>query len=174
MFNFRVHASTNIDTNEAVKYDAFDKNLPPRPLLETRKPQILIVDDDIETVAPLNIIFHELGCNTNLAFDGVEAAIQASRCLYDLIVLDWRMPGFSGGESIQRAQQRILENMKMDHRFDRKKIPVITYTAQYLDDIKIPQCSSFYFIDHWKKPIRFGDLSLKAAQVVTNIKNKKY
>lgn len=68
--------------------------------------RILIVDDEADTCANLSDIFGDLGFHVDTAGDGF-AALQLveSQPLYDIVLLDLRMPGMDGLELYQRIKQ---------------------------------------------------------------------
>src|SRR5579863_2232894 len=51
-------------------------------------PQALIVDDDVESIQPLQIVLHNYGFETTLAFDGGEAFDEISKKAFDIVFLD--------------------------------------------------------------------------------------
>lgn len=58
--------------------------------------RILIVDDDPDIRANLGDILSDLGHYTDTAADGDSALRLADRQVYDVAVLDYRMPGMNG------------------------------------------------------------------------------
>ena len=67
--------------------------------------RILIVDDERTTRLSLSEIFTLRGANTTTAADGNEAVAQIQQTTFDLIILDIKMPGFSGLQVLEYAQQ---------------------------------------------------------------------
>jgi len=59
---------------------------------------ILLVDDDVDSLWLLQLALEGHGHHVILAEDGEAALYKASRCLPDLIVTDWNMPGTDGVE----------------------------------------------------------------------------
>lgn len=68
------------------------------PQFTGRPCRLLIVDDEADLRMLLRTIFNDLGWRVDEAVDGCEALkkLQAER--YDLVLLDHRMPGLTGGE----------------------------------------------------------------------------
>ncbi len=134
-------------------------------------PRVLLVDDEVSLIRPLNMIFHELNCNTLLAFDGQAFVERALRDKFDLIILDWSMPDLTGGEALNKIQA--LLSVKKHSQIKNFCIPVVIYSAMSLEKLSLPNCRNFQFVDHWKKPIKYRDLVTKTLRVMSelNIKN---
>ncbi|MGF6242771.1 CheY-like chemotaxis protein [Paraburkholderia sp. GAS38] len=65
---------------------------------------ILLVDDEIDSLWLFKLVLEERGHHVIVAEDGKTALAKASRCLPDLIVTDWNMPGTDGVELCQRLK----------------------------------------------------------------------
>ncbi|HEY1996434.1 response regulator [Paraburkholderia sp.] len=59
---------------------------------------ILLVDDELDSLWLFQLALEGRGYHVILAEDGKSALEKASRCLPDLIVTDWNMPGTDGVE----------------------------------------------------------------------------
>jgi CheY-like chemotaxis protein len=57
---------------------------------------ILLVDDEVDSLWLLQIILEARGYHILMAEGGEAALDKAGRCLPDLIVTDWNMPGMDG------------------------------------------------------------------------------
>jgi len=77
--------------------------------------QVLVVDDDQNTVKYLSVLLGEHGYETVSACDGAEGLEQIKRAKPDLIVLDVMMPKKSGFV--------LLKQLKRDERY--KDLPVL-------------------------------------------------
>lgn len=80
--------------------------------------RILIVDDDEAVRSLLRLTLPKEGFELVEASDGAEALASVAERVPDLILLDWRMPGRSGGEVLLELRQRHSE------------LPVIVLTAE--------------------------------------------
>jgi DNA-binding response OmpR family regulator len=58
--------------------------------------KVLIVEDDARVASFLSRVLAEEGFATDLCADGSDALQQAQTGLYDLVVLDWMLPGLDG------------------------------------------------------------------------------
>lgn len=79
-----------------------------RILEDTR---ILVVDDNASSREILQELLESFGCHVSLAASGEESIddiIESykSNCRYDLVLMDWKMPGKNGLETIRHLQSR--------------------------------------------------------------------
>ena len=86
--------------------------------------RILIVDDDVEMAHIMQETLHQRNYQTVLAHDGIQAIEQAKREKPDLILLDVRMPFFSGLWFCDVFKQRPETN----------HIPIVMVSAMTDDD----------------------------------------
>jgi two-component system, OmpR family, manganese sensing response regulator len=68
--------------------------------------RILLVDDEAEMADPLRLMLKREGYSVDVAYDGDRGTAMATDTPYDLLILDWMMPGKSGIDicrSLRRA-----------------------------------------------------------------------
>lgn len=92
--------------------------------------RILLVDDEIELTEPLSRLLQRQGYQVEIADDGEKGCEMALSGHYDLLILDWMLPGKSGLEICQAVRS---------HRDARERspqsTPVLFLTAKdTLDD----------------------------------------
>ena len=112
---------------------------------------ILIVEDNKSNQMLMDILLDELGLNSVIVNDGVEAVdmMKAKGAEYDLILMDENMPNMNGIEATKII--RTLENVK--------NIPIIAVTANAIkgDREKFLEAG---MDDYLSKPINATDLEL--------------
>jgi two-component system, OmpR family, manganese sensing response regulator len=85
--------------------------------------QILLVDDEVELADPLSRLLTREGYNVDAAYDGTSGSDLANSRSYDLLILDWMLPGKTGLEICQELRRQ------------GKTTPVLFLTAKdTLDD----------------------------------------
>jgi OmpR-family two-component system manganese-sensing response regulator len=85
--------------------------------------QILVVDDEVELTDPLSRLLTHEGYNVNTAYNGIDGYELVQTGSYDLLILDWLLPGKTGLEICQELRRR------------GKNTPVLFLTAKdTLDD----------------------------------------
>ncbi|MFH1458538.1 MAG: response regulator [Candidatus Omnitrophota bacterium] len=123
--------------------------------------KILYADDDVEIQGLIKDILNKEGYDITIAKDGQEALNLAKSEKFDLIILDFLMPGLTGNE--------VCAGLKKDT--ETKHIPVIMVTAYSNEKEKALAAGAVDFIN---KPIEKTDLLLRIRSVmkVRHIKNE--
>lgn len=111
-------------------------------LKETKKPLVLIADDDPEILSYLEICLKEKKCDVVSAEDGEMALKELKKHKFDLIILDVKMPNKNGIE--------VCQVIKSDE--NTKHIPVIMLTSS--DDWRIMmECYEAGADEFLRKPV---------------------
>ncbi len=85
--------------------------------------KILLVDDEIELTDPLSRVLNREGYSVDAAYEGTSGSCLAELGSYDLLILDWMLPGKTGLEICQEVRRQ------------GKTTPVLFLTAKdTLDD----------------------------------------
>ncbi|HYW19340.1 MAG TPA: two-component system response regulator RppA [Nodularia sp. (in: cyanobacteria)] len=85
--------------------------------------RILLVDDEVELTDPLSRVLKREGYSVDMAYDGATGSDFAAVGTYDLLILDWMLPGKTGLEICQELRRQ------------GKATPVLFLTAKdTLDD----------------------------------------
>ncbi|HEY7750695.1 MAG TPA: response regulator, partial [Ignavibacteriaceae bacterium] len=123
--------------------------------------EVLIVDDDADTLFTINEIVQACGCKTILAKNGQECLNVLQTKTPDLILLDIMMPVMDGFQTIKRirADKRLAE------------IPVLAVTARAMKDDK-DIILKHGFNDYIPKPVNSSIISFKIEQQIAHLKNR--
>ena len=68
--------------------------------------RILLVDDEVELTEPLSRLLQRQGYSVDVAANGNDGGTMAAMGRYDLLILDWMLPGCSGLEICQQVRSR--------------------------------------------------------------------
>jgi OmpR-family two-component system manganese-sensing response regulator len=68
--------------------------------------KILLVDDEVELAEPLSRLLSREGYDVDVATNGDLGSTLASQGGYDLLILDWMLPGLSGLEICRQVRSR--------------------------------------------------------------------
>ena len=68
--------------------------------------RILLVDDEAELAEPLRRVLTRQGYQVDIATDGQVGSQLAADATYDLLILDWMLPHYSGLEICQQVRSR--------------------------------------------------------------------
>nr|WP_245587465.1 two-component system response regulator RppA [Cylindrospermum stagnale] len=92
-------------------------------MFTTSSMRILLVDDEVELTDPLSRVLTREGYSVDAAYDGTSGSNLAQAGSYDLLILDWMLPGKTGLEICQELRRQ------------GKTTPVLFLTAKdTLDD----------------------------------------
>lgn len=117
--------------------------------------KILIVDDDVEMTGIMSDILKQDNYEIVLAHDGVQAIEKSKNEKIDLILLDIRMPFFSGFWFCDAFKQRP----------ETKDIPVVIVSG-LLDDQNVRKAYDAGASGHLKKPFQAEELSAIVRQTL--------
>lgn len=67
--------------------------------------RILLVDDEVELTIPLSRVLSREGYGVDVAYDGASGSRLAAVGVYDLLILDWMLPQFSGLEICKQLRR---------------------------------------------------------------------
>ena len=87
--------------------------------------KILIVEDEVKITQALNFLFNKQKIDVDIANDGEEGLILASKDIYDVIVLDIMLPGVDGIQILKSIRKSGI------------KTPVIMLTAKDTVDDRV-------------------------------------
>ena len=83
-------------------------------------PRVLVIEDDAAIVELLRYNLEAEGLRPTIATTGEEAEVQVAEDRFDLIVLDWMLPGLSGIELCRRLRRREAT----------RNVPILMLTAR--------------------------------------------
>jgi two-component system, OmpR family, phosphate regulon response regulator PhoB len=83
-------------------------------------PRVLLVEDDAAIVEVVRYNLEAGGLRCSVADTGEEAELQVAEDRFDLIVLDWMLPGLSGIELCRQLRRRA----------DLREVPILMLTAR--------------------------------------------
>lgn len=114
-------------------------------LLQTRDVHILVVDDNEVNLMIAQSVLKQFDAKVDTASSGAAAVkiIADSPILYDLVVLDYVMPGMDGLETARRI--RALAP-------DKARVAIVAYTANHPEDI-LPMLEEVHVSDVLVKPL---------------------
>lgn len=92
--------------------------------------QVLVVDNEVEICTSIIEVMSETGVNMQFALDGFSAIKMVERTHkagkdFDLVLLDWKMPGIDGVETARKIRKIVPEN-----------VPIMILTAYDWEEIE--------------------------------------
>ena len=120
--------------------------------MDSEKPYILVVDDDDRLRKLLSKFLSENGFAVSTACDAVEARAKLQSIEFDLIVLDWMMPGETGVEMARAIRQT-------------RQTPILMLTAKGETEDRIEGLEAGVD-DYLTKPFEPRELVLRAHSIL--------
>lgn len=102
-------------------------------------PKVLIIDDQISSIRPVDYILNQVGCTSEHCTSGPESAELIAFGDFDLVVLDWVMP-FWNGEQVLKKTDEVMHASGVS-----KQIPFLIYTSLDLYKLQIPNTSHLIY-----------------------------
>jgi len=105
--------------------------------------RVLVVEDNPVNQMVAKGLLEKLGCNVELAADGIEALEKIAHYSYDLIFMDCNMPLMDGFECTINIRQQELTG---------PRVPIVAMTANTMVE-SMEQCKKVGMDDYIAKPI---------------------
>ena len=122
----------------------------------SKKPVILIADDDPEILTMLGIRLSKKGYQVLEAVDGNQTLNLAHKHHPDLVLLDVMMPGKNGWE--------VAKELRADTECSNLGIVMLTAIGEKVNEMTSPLYGADAYVD---KPFDFSDLEKKIKDVLT-------
>lgn len=122
--------------------------------------EVLIVDDDPDTLFTLNEMVQSVNCKTHLARNGIECLKMLENIKPDLILLDIMMPEMDGFQT--------LKNIRANSKFDDLVIFAVTAKAMAGDKEIILKHG---FNDYIPKPVNSSIITAKIEQFISKLRS---
>lgn len=116
---------------------------------------MLVAEDNATNQRVIRLLLERLGCQVDIAANGVEALASAGQVPYDLIFMDCQMPEMDGIEATRMIRQA-------EQAWGRRN-RVVALTASTLAGEK-ELCLAAGMDDFLPKPVRMADLARVLAE----------
>jgi signal transduction histidine kinase/ActR/RegA family two-component response regulator len=130
---------------------------PDAPPAAPRPPRVLVVDDHPVNREVARIMLQALGCEVIEACDGHEAVQTAAAHVFDLVLMDVRMPRMDGLEATRRV--RALPG-------GPGAVPIVAMTADAMPE-DVARCLAAGMNAHLAKPVSQAGLSAVVSRALT-------
>ncbi len=125
----------------------------------------LVVDDDADMA---RFITHQLKreeCRVESCTDGYDALERLVSKNYDLVIMDWSLPGISGGEVLRKTDEFIDMDPLISEKWGVDKKPVVIVSGHDINKLHFPLVEKFKIVDFWSKQIGPATLVSKIRNV---------
>ena len=117
-------------------------------VIEGDPPRVLLVEDNRVNQKVALVMLEKLGCQVNVAGDGLEALDMLAGKDFDVVLMDCQMPDMDGFEATRRLRQREAGGDRM---------PVVALTASAMQGDR-ERCLDAGMDDYICKPVQQKDL----------------
>lgn len=100
--------------------------------------RVLVVDDEPAHREVMSYLLNGLGCEVVHSANGLQSLQQILNNHFDFVVMDWRMPEWSGGQTLERCDL-MLERVQPG----APVTPVLIYSGQAMNLMQLPMCKHF-------------------------------
>jgi len=113
------------------------------------RPKVLIVEDNPTDVIGPFVLTKQLGLDVALAFNGEQALELLKTTHFDLMILDWGLPGLSGLQVLDRAGAGRRRGI----------LKVIVHSGSDLELSSFARGDRYCIVDFWRKPFSMIDMA---------------
>ena len=121
---------------------------PPQPPGALSALRILVAEDNPTNQRVLQLILTQIGCESDLAADGLKVMAAVSQRVYDVILMDMQMPGLDGLETTRL----IRDNLPAE-----RQPRIVALTANVMQGDR-ERCLAAGMDDYLSKPVRNPEL----------------
>lgn len=131
--------------------------------------RILIVDDDIDLSEAMRYLFLSIfgAKQIDVAHDPCDAMNQLIQKPYDLVALDWNLPGLSGPELIQQVDRYFDENPRSYFRAAHKWTPIVIVSGYNEVEMPGPPPRHFGYVGRISKKQKLGEIIEQFKNLMT-------
>jgi CheY-like chemotaxis protein len=160
----RINVDAQIKEWKSEKYHLFA--LPPVGHYFKKIKRALVVDDDLDMARFITQQLKRQKCRVESCTDGYDALEKLVTENYDLVIMDWSLPGISGGEVLRKTDEFVDFDSLTSEKWGVKKKPVVIVSGHDINRIHFPLVEKFEIVDFWSKQIGPSALVKKMRNVV--------
>jgi DNA-binding response OmpR family regulator len=110
--------------------------------------KVMIVDDHKDITDTLKTIVEKIGCQTEVAYNGMELLQKVEKFNPDILLLDVMMPGYTTKTILTKLKEKNLGKIKII------LVTVVRFEEQEIKSLM----SEFNIVDYITKPFTINDL----------------
>ncbi len=139
--------------------------LPPIGYHFKKTKRALVVDDDQDLVRFMTQQLKKEEFRVDTCTDGYDALERLVSKNYDLVIMDWSLPGISGGEVLRKTDEFIDMDPLTSETWGYQKKPVVIVSGHDINRLHFPLVDKFEIVDFWPKQMGPSALVSKLKSV---------
>lgn len=109
--------------------------------------RILLIEDDVDMSTLLQYsLGQEYSCRVDIAADPFEAMNMMTDNFYNLIILDWNLPAFDGGETLMKTERAMALEPMLPIQWDVQEVPVVVLSSSTKMDCPLKKTKHFNYV----------------------------
>lgn len=146
------------------------------PFIMSKRPKkILMIDDDQDIVAVVTrALKTKYSCVIDVAQDPYEAMNLMTEKFYDLIILDWQLPGLNGTETLAETEKGLKLEPGLPFQWDTKKVPVVIFSASKKNQCHPRRTKHFDYVGYILKSQPLYTIIESFGEFIQNEKTVRY
>ncbi len=137
--------------------------------------KILMIEDDQDMVEIItNSLKMKYHCSIDTAQDPFEAMNLMTEKYYDLIILDWQLPGLNGTETLVQAEKGLKLEPSIPIQWDRSKVPVVIFTSSKKNECLPRRTKHFDYVGFISKSQPLNSIIDSLGEFIQDEKSFKY
>ncbi|HOV84737.1 MAG TPA: response regulator [Syntrophobacteraceae bacterium] len=127
--------------------------------MEKKKPVVLVAEDNLVNQQLAKRMLEVLGCEVDLAANGIEALNAFETGSYDLVLMDCQMPEMDGLQASMaiREREKASDSRYPEGALVSRAVPIIAVTGQVSDHDR-DSCIAAGMNDFLSKPFRLHEV----------------
>lgn len=146
------------------------------PFKMSKKPKkILMIEDDQDIIAVVTkALKMKYSCIIDVAQDPYEAMNLMTEKFYDLIILDWQLPGLNGTETLAETEKGLRLEPGLPIQWDTKKVPVVIFSASQKNQCHPRRTKHFDYVGYISKSQPLHTIIESFGEFIQNEKTVRY
>ena len=130
----------------------FNQQFIKRANVSKKHKRVLVIDDDYDMSLIISRSLKvKYGCTVDIANDPFEAINLIVEKFYDLIILDWQLPGLNGAETLVEAEKGLRFEPSIPIQWDTSRAPVVILSSSKKSECPPRKTKHFNYIGYVSK-----------------------
>lgn len=137
--------------------------------------KILMIEDDQDTIDLVTTALKQrFNCMIDVAQDPYEAMNLMAEKFYDMIILDWQLPGLNGTETLVETEKGLRLEPSLPIQWDRRKVPVVIFSSSKKNECHPRRTKHFDYVGYISKSQSINDIVADFEEYIESEKNIRY